>query len=208
MAKKIGKVKYLIIGNSAGGIGAVEAIRQVDKTGSVAIVSDEPYPVYSRPLISPFLAKERPFENIVYRPADFYEKNSIQTVLGVKVERLDLARHAIELADKQKIEYEKLLDLFWKNIDPTDAGGQFCDRGAEYRSAIFYHDEQQRIAAERSKEQVQKEFQEPVSTSVVTVASFTPAGEEHQDYYKKQPFRYKQYKMRCGREQRLRAIWK
>ncbi|HLB27976.1 MAG TPA: FAD-dependent oxidoreductase, partial [Dehalococcoidales bacterium] len=109
MAKKIGKVKYLIIGNSAGGIGAVEAIRQVDKTGSVAIVSDEPYPVYSRPLISPFLAKERPFENIVYRPADFYEKNSIQTVLGVKVERLDLARHAIELADKQKIEYEKLL---------------------------------------------------------------------------------------------------
>src|SRR3990172_9313620 len=60
--------------------------------------------------------------------------------------------------DPKEIEYEKLLDLFWKNIDPTDAGGQFCDRGAEYRSAIFYHDEQQRIAAERSKEQVQKEF--------------------------------------------------
>ena len=110
--------------------------------------------------------------------------------------------------DPAQVSYHQLLDLFWKNIDPTDAGGQFCDRGAEYRSAIFYHDEQQRIAAERSKEQVQKEFQEPVSTSVVTVASFTPAGEEHQDYYKKQPFRYKQYKMRCGREQRLRAIWK
>ncbi|MEK7354468.1 MAG: NAD(P)/FAD-dependent oxidoreductase, partial [Chloroflexota bacterium] len=80
MAKKIEKVKYLIIGNSAGGIGAVEAIRGVDKTGSIAIISDEPYPVYSRPLISPYLAKERPMDNILYRPADFYEKNNVQTI--------------------------------------------------------------------------------------------------------------------------------
>lgn len=108
-SKKIEKVKYLIIGNSAGGIGAIEAIRQMDKTGSVAIVSDEPYHVYSRPLISPFLAKERPFDNIIYRPMDFYEKNKIQAVLGVKVTKLDLAKRSVELADKQKISYEKLL---------------------------------------------------------------------------------------------------
>ena len=107
--KKIEKVKYLIIGNSAGGIGAVEAIRGVDKTGSIAIISDEPYPTYSRPLISPFLAKERPMDNILYRPADFYEKNNVQTFLGAKVEKLDLDKHAVELADNQRVEWEKLL---------------------------------------------------------------------------------------------------
>src|SRR3990170_3290855 len=107
--KKIEKVKYLIIGNSAGGIGAVEAIRGVDKTGTIAIVSDEPYPVYSRPLISPFLAKERPMDNILYRPADFYEKNNVQTILGVKVEKLGLDKHAVELADKTRVEWQKLL---------------------------------------------------------------------------------------------------
>ena len=107
--KKIEKVKYLIIGNSAGGIGAVEAIRGVDKTGTIAIISDEPYPVYSRPLISPFLAKERPMDNILYRPADFYEKNNVQTILGVKVQKLDLDKHAVELADNQRVEWQKLL---------------------------------------------------------------------------------------------------
>jgi len=109
MATKIEKVKYLIIGNSAGGIGAVEAIRGVDKIGTIAIVSDEPYPVYSRPLISPYLAKERPMDNILYRHADFYEKNNVQTILGVKVTRLDLDKHAVELADKTSVGFEKLL---------------------------------------------------------------------------------------------------
>lgn len=107
--KKIEKVKYLIIGNSAGGVGAVEGIRGVDKTGTIAIISDEPYPVYSRPLISPFLAKERPMDNMLYRPADFYEKNNVQTMLGIKVQKLDLAKHAVELAINQNVEWEKLL---------------------------------------------------------------------------------------------------
>ncbi|MBI2850200.1 MAG: NAD(P)/FAD-dependent oxidoreductase [Chloroflexi bacterium] len=107
--KKIEKVKYLIIGNSAGGIGAVEAIREKDKTGTIAIISDEPYPAYSRPLISPYLAHERTLESMLYRPADFYEKNSVQAFLGVKVERLDLENHAIDLADKGRIEWQKLL---------------------------------------------------------------------------------------------------
>ena len=109
MAKKLEKVKYLIIGNSAGGIGAVEAIRGVDKTGTISIISDEPYPVYSRPLISPYLAKERPMDNILYRPADFYEKNNVQTLLDVKVEKLDLDKRAVELAGNHRVEWEKLL---------------------------------------------------------------------------------------------------
>ena len=81
---KIEKVKYLIIGNSAGGIGAAEAIREVDGAGRIAIVSDEPYPAYSRPLISEYLATRCPLEKMLFRPADFYEKNRIQTILGQK----------------------------------------------------------------------------------------------------------------------------
>ncbi len=94
---RIEKVKYLIIGNSAGGIGAAEAIREVDKAGSILIISDEPYPAYSRPLISEHLAERYPLEKMLFRPADFYERNNIRTLLGKKVERLDLTEHTIEL---------------------------------------------------------------------------------------------------------------
>jgi NAD(P)H-nitrite reductase large subunit len=106
---KIEKVKYLIIGNSAGGIGAAEAIREVDKTGTLAIVSDEPYPAYSRPLISEHLAEGRPLEKMLYRPADFYEKNKIKTILGDKVTRIDFSEHNIELASGRTIAWQKLL---------------------------------------------------------------------------------------------------
>lgn len=107
--KKIENAKYLIIGNSAGGIGAVEAIRQVDKSGTITIVSDEPYSAYSRPLISAYLAKERPLENILYRKTDFYEVNNVNAVLGVKVARLEPENHSVELSDGRSIEFEKLL---------------------------------------------------------------------------------------------------
>ncbi|MBE9477920.1 MAG: NAD(P)/FAD-dependent oxidoreductase [Chloroflexi bacterium] len=103
------RVKYLIIGNSAGGIGAAEAIREVDKTGSLLVISDEPYPAYSRPLISEYLAGGCPWERMLYRPADFYEMNNIQTFLSTKVEHLDIAEHTVELEDGQKIAWEKLL---------------------------------------------------------------------------------------------------
>lgn len=103
------RTKYLIIGNSAGGIGAAEAIRQVDKSGSIIIISDEPYPAYSRPLISEYLAEGRPLEKMLFRPADFYEKNNIRTLLGRKVERLDIDEHAIELESGERIIWEKLL---------------------------------------------------------------------------------------------------
>lgn len=109
MAKKIAQAKYLIIGNSAGGIGTAEAIREVDKAGSITIISNEPYPVYSRPLISEYLAEKRSLERMLFRPSDFYEKNDIQTFLGKPVKRLDLPEHKIELEDGSKIRWEKLL---------------------------------------------------------------------------------------------------
>ena len=109
MAKSKTEVKYLIIGNSAGGIGAVETIRQVDKAGAIIVISDEPYPAYSRPLISEYLAERCPLEKMLFRPADFYEKSNIRTSLGRKVERLDIGGHAIELKDGERITWEKLL---------------------------------------------------------------------------------------------------
>ena len=103
------RVKYVIIGNSAGGIGAAEAIREKDKTGSLMIISEEPYPAYSRPLISEHLAEGCSLERMLYRPADFYERNNIQTIYGIKVTRLDTAERTVELADGQKIAWEKLM---------------------------------------------------------------------------------------------------
>ena len=109
MTKSITKAKYLIIGNSAGGVGAAEAIREVDKVGSIVIISDEPYPTYSRPLISEYLAEGYPLEKIMFRPADFYQKHNIGTCLGKKVKRLDIGKHTIKLEDEREITYEKLL---------------------------------------------------------------------------------------------------
>jgi NAD(P)H-nitrite reductase large subunit len=108
MARKE-KVKYLIIGNSAGGIGAAEAIREVDRRGKIAIVSDEPYPAYSRPLISEYLASRCPLEKMLFRPADFYEKNQIQTILEQKAEEVDIGERTIRLESGKKIAWEKLL---------------------------------------------------------------------------------------------------
>ena len=109
MAKSTVKTKYLIIGNSAGGIGAAEAIREVDKAGSITMISDEPYPAYSRPLISEHLARERTIENMLYRTTDFYSQNNIASLLGKRVKSLDLESHTAELGNSEKVTWEKLL---------------------------------------------------------------------------------------------------
>ena len=106
---KIAKVKYLIIGNSAGGIGAAETIREVDRTGAIPIVSDEPYPAYSRLLISKHLAETLPLEKMLFRPADFYKQNNIQALLGSKVQKLNITEHNIEIEGGKKIVWERLL---------------------------------------------------------------------------------------------------
>ncbi|MDO8637376.1 MAG: FAD-dependent oxidoreductase [Dehalococcoidia bacterium] len=101
--------KYLIIGNSAGGVGAAEAIREVDKVGAIAIISDEPYPAYSRPLISEYLCGERNLEGMLYRPSDMYSRNHIETHLGKKVSKLHLENKQVELETGEKLNWEKLL---------------------------------------------------------------------------------------------------
>ena len=105
----IKNIKYLIIGNSAGAIGAAEAIREADKAGTIAIVSDEPYPAYSRPLISEYLAHPYPIEKMLYRQPDFYEKNRIQTILGEKAVKIDSAARTVTLQSGRELAWHKLL---------------------------------------------------------------------------------------------------
>jgi peptide methionine sulfoxide reductase msrA/msrB len=114
------------------------------------------------------------------------------------------------LYDPKKVSYEKLLDVFWRNIDPTDGGGQFVDRGSQYRSAIFYHDEEQKQLAERSKEELAKSgrFDRPIATPIVPFEKFYPAEDYHQDYYKTNPIRYKIYRYHSGRDQFLEKTWR
>jgi peptide methionine sulfoxide reductase msrA/msrB len=111
--------------------------------------------------------------------------------------------------DPSKITYEELLDVFWKHIDPTDFGGQFVDRGPQYRSAIFYHDEEQKRLAERSKEALSKSggFKKPVVTEIIPFTKFYKAEEYHQGYYKEHSFKYKFYRQRSGRDQFLKKTW-
>jgi peptide-methionine (S)-S-oxide reductase len=111
--------------------------------------------------------------------------------------------------DPAKVSYEKLLNVFWHNIDPTVRDRQFCDVGNQYRSAIFYHNEEQHRLALQSKAQLEKikTFREPVVTEIVQAIEFYPAEEYHQHYYKKNPIRYKFYRTSCGRDRRLKELW-
>jgi len=111
--------------------------------------------------------------------------------------------------DPTRIDYAGLLDIFWRNIDPTQANRQFCDVGSQYRPEIFVHDEQQREQAEASKRALEsvKTFKEPIVVAITEATTFYPAEEYHQDYHKKNPVRYNYYKYSCGREQRLKMLW-
>jgi peptide-methionine (S)-S-oxide reductase len=109
--------------------------------------------------------------------------------------------------DPDRVSYQRLLEVFWRNIDPFDAGGQFCDRGSSYRSAIFYGNERQEALASKSLNRVQARFDKPVVTPVVPAETFWPAEDYHQNYYEKNPVRYKFYRYTCGRDARLEEIW-
>ncbi len=111
--------------------------------------------------------------------------------------------------DPGRISYDQLLYVFWHNVDPTDAGGQFCDRGSQYTSAIYYHDEAQRAAAERSRSALEKSkpFPGAIVTRIVPASTFYPAEDYHQEYYRKNPIRYTYYRWGCGRDQRLKELW-
>jgi peptide-methionine (S)-S-oxide reductase len=111
--------------------------------------------------------------------------------------------------DPKKVTYEKLLDVFWHNVDPTNASGQFCDNGSQYRTAIFFESEAQRAAAEASRKALAASGlqKKPIVTEIVKAGTFWRAEEYHQSYYKKNPIRYSFYRSGCGRDARLKEIW-
>ena len=111
--------------------------------------------------------------------------------------------------DPSKITYKELLDVFWKHVNPTDVGGQFVDRGPQYRTAIFYHNEEQKRLAEESRDQLNESgrFDKPVATEIAMVQTFFRAEDYHQDYYKKNPIRYKLYRHNSGRDKFLKKAW-
>ena len=111
--------------------------------------------------------------------------------------------------DPNKVTYQQLLEVFWRNVDPTTPNAQFCDHGNQYRTAIFYHDEVQHQLIDASKKKIEssKTFHEPIITEILPASVFYPAEDYHQDFYTKNPIRYKYYKWNCGRAKRLEQLW-
>ena len=111
--------------------------------------------------------------------------------------------------DPAKVSYDKLLDVFWHSVDPTDAGGQFCDRGESYRTAVFAHSPEQKQAAVASKKTINEsgDLQGSIVTPILMAKAFYPAEDYHQGYYMKDPLRYRFYRFGCGRDNRLREVW-
>lgn len=134
------------------------------------------------------------------------ETANYKTVVGGDTGHLEAVKITF---DANKIAYEEILRIFWRSIDPTDAGGQFCDRGASYATAIFAVDEKQAETAKASKEAIDKAgiLPKPIVTPVLKAAPFYPAEDYHQDYYKKNPYRYKLYRFSCRRDSRIEQLW-
>ena len=111
--------------------------------------------------------------------------------------------------DPSKISYEKLLEVFWRNHDPLTANGQFCDKGSQYRAGIYYGSDKEKQLAEASKAAIERSgrFKQKIVTEIVAATTFYPAEDHHQDYYLKNPIRYKYYSTSCGRARRLNELW-
>ncbi|MGR9046723.1 MAG: peptide-methionine (S)-S-oxide reductase MsrA [Gammaproteobacteria bacterium] len=111
--------------------------------------------------------------------------------------------------DPEKISYAELLEVFWHNIDPTNGNGQFCDIGNQYRSVLFYHNDEQKRLADHTKASLEqhKPFSGPITTQIRPASEFYPAEQYHQNYYRKKPLSYKFYRVTCGRDQRLHELW-
>ncbi len=127
----------------------------------------------------------------------------------VSAGRTGHAEAVLVVYDPKKVSYERLLEYFWHTIDPTTPDAQFCDAGSQYRSAIFYHDEEQHRLAEQSRRELErsKPFTAPIVTEIVPAKSFYVAEDYHQDYYRKNPIRYSFYRTGCGRDSRLQSLW-
>lgn len=134
------------------------------------------------------------------------------TAADARYERVSSGRtghvEAVEITyDPAKVTYQALLDHFWRTVDPLTAGGQFCDRGPQYRTAIFTHGGEQKRLAEASKTAVAALLKQTVHTEIAPAGTFYPAEDYHQDYYVKNPARYKFYRWNCGRDQRVQQVW-
>ena len=119
-------------------------------------------------------------------------------------------REAVQIRyNPEQVSYERLLHIFWRSVDPTDGGGQFCDRGESYQTAIFVGNEEERRLAESSKEALEQSMvlDEPVVTPIEPAGEFYPAEGYHQDYYTKNPVRYRFYRFSCGRDSRVQQVW-
>ena len=119
-------------------------------------------------------------------------------------------REAVQIRyDPKQVSYERLLHIFWRSVDPTDGGGQFCDRGESYQTAIFVGNEEERRLAEASKGALEQSMvlDSPVVTPIERAGEFYPAEDYHQDYYTKSPFRYRYYRFACGRDSKVQQVW-
>ena len=134
------------------------------------------------------------------------------TVANPSYEQVSTGRtghlEAVEVVyDARKISYERLVDAFWHDIDPTQSDGQFCDHGSEYHTAVFYRDSVQHQVAAASQRALARRFGKPITTALLRATTFYPAEEYHQHYYKKNPVAYGAYRVACGRDRRLREVW-
>ena len=127
----------------------------------------------------------------------------------VSAGRTEHAESVEVVYDPAKVSYQKLLDAFWLNVDPITPNAQFCDHGSQYRSAIFFQTDEEKRMSETSKQAIEQSsrFKDQIVTQIVMASQFYPAEEYHQDFYKKNPIRYKFYKYNCGRAQRLETLW-
>ena len=160
-----------------------------------------------------FWCLEAPFDELdgVFETTSGYTGGRVENPSYEQVSRGGTGHtEAVQVTyDPARVLYEKLLEVFWRNIDPTDAMGQFCDKGSQYRSGIYWHDAEQRRLAERSRAEFveQVRFDAPIATEIVEAGAFYPAEDYHQNYYQKNPIRYRFYRTGCERDRRLREVW-
>lgn len=160
-----------------------------------------------------FWCMEPPFDRLegVLATTSGYTGGTLKNPSYQQVVRGDTGHYEVVKVtyDASKIGYQELLQVFWRNIDPLDNSGQFCDKGAPYRSAIFVQNEHEQSLAEQSRNSLQDSgvLGGPIVTEILPAVTFYPAEEYHQNYYQKNPLRYRFYRSRCGRDQRLQELW-
>lgn len=160
-----------------------------------------------------FWCMEHPFDELpgVLETTSGYTGGTVENPSYYQVSNGDTGHvEAVQVTyDPGQVSYETLLDIFWHNVDPLDGGGQFCDRGSQYQSAIFYHTPEQQALATDAKQTLDEspQFGQPTVTPIVPATTFYPAEGYHQNYYETHPVRYRVYRFGCGRDQRLAQLW-